>query len=100
MREKPLFAPSWLTAWKQLITVSVSRQALPISWRCVICNQAVSGRCLDCGASHFLCEDHFKIIHAEGRSLHNLEVWEVRDDFDHCHVIHIDQVVRKASICQ
>ena len=75
---KATLAASWLNAREQLITALISRQALPISQCCVICNKAATGRCLDCSPGHFLCHHHLKIVHAGGRSLHKPEVWKVR----------------------
>lgn len=77
---KATLAASWLNAREQLIAALISRQALPISQSCVICEQAAIGRCLDCSPGHFLCHDHVKIIHAGGRSLHKPEVWKVSRD--------------------
>ena len=55
------------------------RQALPEGQKCVIssCQKDAFGRCLHCSPGQFLCEEHIRTFHAEGRSLHYPEFWKV-----------------------
>ena len=77
---KTTLASSWLNAREQLVSVLLTRQALPLGQMCVIpfCEEEACGRCLNCSPGQFLCANHISLVHAEGRSLHHPEVWKGR----------------------
>ena len=78
---KTRLAESWLKVRKQLVSALLERHTLPIGQLCVFpaCEKEAVGRCLDCGPAQFLCEAHLSSVHAGGRSLHQPEVWKVRN---------------------
>ena len=76
---KARLAASWLAVRQNLVSALLYRQALPEGQKCVIssCQKDAFGRCLHCSPGQFLCEEHIRTVHAEGRSLHYPEFWKV-----------------------
>ena len=87
--KKVKLGKAWQDIRQQLFTRFVEFQALPPQQCCNIpsCSEKACGRCLDCGPVHFICDEHIRLVHAGGKSLHNPEIWKVSFNIHYMTVI-------------
>lgn len=77
-KKQDLLLPG-LPLGKNLCQPSGGGQPLPEGQKCVTssCQKDGFRRCLNCSPGQFLCEEHKRTVHVEGRSLHYPDFWKV-----------------------